>query len=229
MFVCKLVNMKRGITKHVFINELYNYVFTGCTNNTITGDLIRVLIKYNLLNYLVTYAKGGTFPDKIIWKHIVIDEISKVEERLWKYGLCSKGVSRYQRVQPLLQVNKMYNLIRSNLNQRENIMYIVRILSIIEEGEPLLCPGCGKIFTDAADHVINRCSSLIKQRNDMWNNILDNIDVTSESLFISKDEEETLDILLGKDAPDIFSEDYRLSLTKEVGYYISEAINILIL
>ena len=227
MFVCKLINMTDCITKRVFINEMYKMVVYGKTNETVTSDLVRILDKYNLCHYLHAYATGSDFPDKTAWKAIVREEIARVEQTSWCNGLIDKNVIRYRRIQPQLEPNVLYKCLRNNLEQRQSIMHIIMFLTIIENDEPMLCTACGQIVTDSVEHVMVRCSSLINERTDMWDIILDSVEVQAEAALVARDDTETLDILLGKDAPDVIPHSIKAKVYNEVGLFIQKAISLL--
>jgi len=227
MFVCKIVNMTNCITKRVFIYEMYNTIVYGKTTETVTGDLVRVLNKYNLYDYLYTYITGSDFPDKTAWKAIVRLEIERVEQSSWRNGLSEKNVVRYQRIQPQLQSSLLYKCLRNNLKQRHSIMHIIMFLTIIEHDEPMLCTACGQIVTDSVEHVMMRCASLVDERNDMWNRILDSVEVQAEAELVARDDLETLDILLGKNSPDLIPDHIKANVYNEIGLFIQKAASLL--
>jgi len=224
-FVSKLVNMS-GITKLVFIHEIYICLFETCTN-TITSDLVRILKKYNLYAYLLNYLKGRQFPDKQAWKHIVKENISKVEEAKWRIGLINKNANRYLRVQPYLQINQLYRIIKKNLFIRDKIMNLVKLLTIVEEDELMLCPGCDDILTDSVDHYFMRCKLFIHQRNKMWDKILDSMDVHAEVRLIAKDDVDMLDILLGKESVEIINNENVTDIYCSIADYVVHIFKVL--
>ena len=224
MFLCKLVNMNDCITKRVFLHELYISRFKGLDVKTATGDLIRVLHKYDIHNYLHRYSVGSSFPGKIPWKHIVKENISRVENSNWSGGLVRKGALRFHEIHPTLSVHPLYKYLCKDLSLRQQIMNIVKLLTIVEEDEPMLCTACGDILTDSVDHVMMRCRELLVERNIMWDHILDNMNVHSEVRFVAKSDKEAIHILLGKCDPDI---DITSKMYMEVGNFISNVIAIL--
>ena len=68
-------------------------------------------------------------------------------------------------------------------------MNIVKLLTIVEEDEPMLCTACGDILTDSVDHVMMKCRELLVERN-IWDHILYNMNVHSEVRFVAKSDKE---------------------------------------
>ncbi len=145
------------ITKKVFMYEIYHCILNLDASRTITSDFIHVLKKYDLYQYLVAYLKGGSFPEKLAWKYIFRNEVHRIEQVNWRINLRNKGVNRYRRIQPDLNVNILYIAIKSNLALRQKLMPIIYMLTIVEEDEIMMCPECNNTLTDSVDHYVMRC------------------------------------------------------------------------
>ena len=198
-FVWKLANMKpTSLTKHIFLHEIYNVVLCKYSAN-ITCNLFDTLKKYDMIDFIHRYIQGGELPGKQAWKSMVKDNIQQQEQIKWINGLHSKHVFRYCRVQPTLSPNRLYGVIQNNLHLRDSIMVMVRLLTIVDDGDTMLCSLCGKIATDFVEHVMMRCEGLLTERNCMWNKILDNVDVHVEVKLLNKTDDTMLDILLGSE------------------------------
>ena len=183
-FVGKLVNMPATcITKKIFTSEIYHCILSSDESKTITSDFVRVLKKYNLYKYLLSYLRGGTFPDKLPWKYIVKAQVHMFEEIQWKINLRNKDANRYLRIQPKLNTNIVYTHIKSNLSLRSKLMSIVYMLTIVEEDEIMMCSECNNVLTNSVDHYIMRCNKFIIMRNKLWDDILDSMNAHAEVSF----------------------------------------------
>ena len=58
--------------------------------------------------------------------------------------------------------------------------------------------SCGQIYTDIVDHCIAECNVDMQTRNDLWDIILDVLDVRSGVELFNKQDSDIIDILLGK-------------------------------
>ena len=146
----------------------------------------------------MTYLSGGEFPVKRAWTSLVKEHVHAVELEKWTNGLIKKDVYRYRRVQPKLEYNQLYNVIRSKPLAKQNIMLLIRMLTIIDHDEDMLCTLCHKTLTDSVEHVMIRCEGLLQERNTMWDKLLDSVDVYAEVHLLNQGDSNILDILLGR-------------------------------
>jgi hypothetical protein len=184
--------------KRVFLHEMYRNLTNSefCTN-TITYDLINIVSKYGLNQYVCTYLSGGVFPGKKEWSNIVKEKINFLQSQSWRHGLAIKGVSRYCAVQPMLKPNILYEVIRQNKINKTNIMSLIQMLSVPDKCYDVTCNLCGKVICDYVDHVFTRCEMLIDVRSELWDNILDILGVQAEVELFKKEDEESTRIMLG--------------------------------
>ena len=199
MFVCKLVHLNSStVTKHIFLNQVYNQILKDTAYPSITNDLVSVIKRYNLVNYLYTYLAGSNFPDKVIWKSIVKENIYINELSKWKHGLLKKGCFRFINVQNDLKENIIYTIIKSNLNVKSDLMLLMKMLTVPENYEQSQCDLCQALVNDPVEHTFLQCQSLISERSGMWDLILNNLDIQLEAVLFSMSDENMVEILLGK-------------------------------
>lgn len=48
-----------------------------------TSDIVQILKKYNLLEYLVNFYDTGLFPSPTMWKRIVKTDVQSNEAKMW--------------------------------------------------------------------------------------------------------------------------------------------------
>jgi len=143
MFVHKLSSMgSTSIVKHVFLYEIYSCIMFGITSKSITNDLYGVMDRYGLAQNLVRYLQGGTLPDKPAWKAIVKEQMNISEELKWKSGLTVKDARRYWEIQQSLKPNVLYSIIKAHPQQKQCLMTLVKMLTIVENDEDMLCLRC---------------------------------------------------------------------------------------
>ena len=223
MFICKLVHMDPcSVTKQVFLKQLYSHITCRNIHNTITYDLLNVLKSYNLQDYLYSYLAGGTFPPKAEWKNIIKYNIYRSEENKWKQGLVQKGCHRYINVQPKLEENILYNIIKQNLRHKPDLMVLLKMLTVPENYEESQCDLCKSLLNDPVEHTLLHCQCLIEERNIMWDNILNNLDIKLEAELFSAEDSEVLAVLMGKASAFVVTPD------EKSNFYIgiSQSLNI---
>jgi hypothetical protein len=199
LFVHTLVNMNsNSIVKHVFLNEMYSYVMFGSPTKSITSDLYNVTNKYGLSQYLICYLQGGTFPERYAWKCIVKEQIHVSEERKWKRGLFEKDADRFWGIQPCLKPNILYRIMKDNMEHKHCWMLLIKMLTIVQTDECMLCTLCGKVLTDSVEHILLRCEGLLHERVEFWDTLLDGIPVFAEAELLRKEDKDVVKILLGQ-------------------------------
>lgn len=167
-------------------------------------DIFDILIKYDLLNYFITYVKGGRFPNKVAWKSIVKN--ATLYHQLTKDVQClsaKNDVSRYLNVHTkgyylLYKVLKMLGVSQQDVRYRSQIRAVAKLIAIPVHSEYKPCQICGIEFKDVVEHVFMRCTYYIDERNDLWDKILDRFGVEFAVDLFQYPEEECLNIFLGK-------------------------------
>jgi hypothetical protein len=161
-FLRRLVSVDVGtITKHVFMHQLYNSVLNNneCRNN-LTTDVILTTRKYNLLNYLLSYIRGGTFPHKNAWKSIINDQVYIVEETKWKNNLIKKGAVQFSNIQTRLKPSIIYQVIKRDLHNKDKYM-LLQLSALPEIDLPLTCGLCNNYIFNVVEHMITSCTAPI--------------------------------------------------------------------
>ena len=140
---------------------------------------------------------GGVFPGKKEWSNIVKEKINYLQLQSWRHGLASKGVSRFYATQPMLKPNILYEVIRQNKPDKNNIMCLIQMLSVPDKCVDVVCNLCGNVICDYVNHIFTGCEMLINVRSQMWENILDVLGVQAEVELFKKEDEEITKIMLG--------------------------------
>jgi hypothetical protein len=170
----------------------------GITSKSITNYLYGVLDTYGLVHYLVYYLQGDTLPAKPAWKSIVKKQINISEELKWKNGLIAKDAHRYWDIQQCLKPNVLYSIIKAHPHQKQSLMTLVKLLTIVQNDEAMLYALCHSVVTNSFDHVLMHCERLLDERNTMWDDILDYLDVHTEVRLVSMEDADIIQVILGK-------------------------------
>ena len=98
--MCRLVN--NSSAKYLFMYRL-SYAM-NFLNNNMTGffpDIIRILHKYNLFEYIKNYANGAVFPSKHLWKQLTKNAVFNLYRSNWTLRVQhDQLLSRYSYLQP---------------------------------------------------------------------------------------------------------------------------------
>ena len=154
-------------------------------------------VKHEIKDYVIKHAKGSNPPSKAEWKRKCKNAIHVKEEHKWNKGLNIKvGCSTFKSVHPDLIMSRLYYVIKNNFEYRDAILRIIRCLAIPDEGELLVCTLCDKNYENILQHYISYCTCVNDLRNQMWQDIIDILDVNESVQLFSKDEYEIFHIFI---------------------------------
>ena len=86
-----------------------------------------------------------------------------------------------------------------NIQLRSSLQILIKVLSVPENFYlPMLCELCNTTVTDSVEHLFMRCENLVDERNELWDRLLDTFGVSAEVDLFNTDDDDILEILLGK-------------------------------
>ena len=75
-FFGKLCKTKNSyLAKQIFLQRLFSCLLDGRNHIGFIPDILNILCKYNLYEFLITYISDGNFPDKLQWKRLVVNAV----------------------------------------------------------------------------------------------------------------------------------------------------------
>jgi hypothetical protein len=77
--------------KQIFINRLFSYLANPTKQKLrFIPGIVRILNKYDLLDYLTTFVHESIIPSRNKWRKIVQTQIKNYETEKWKNGMVHK-------------------------------------------------------------------------------------------------------------------------------------------
>ena len=194
-FLQKVISMSPGfLHKQLFIRRCYAFV-NGNNMKGFVPDIFRILRECQLHTFMYTYLRGGTFPTKIEWKHIIKGSHQLMEAR--NSTINNEDSLKYINVVRFGgQCNILYRIAKRHPSSSNALIRMARLLSI--PNRIGVCVLCGIVYDDIVVHIINVCTVFVAERSSLWDGIIDLVDVhASVELFNMTDEDFTY-IVLGK-------------------------------
>lgn len=72
------------MSNKIFLTRLFSYfIYNSRIQHGYIPDIIKILVKYKLEEYLSNFMTHGHFPSKMIWKSIVKNSVEKVQTENW--------------------------------------------------------------------------------------------------------------------------------------------------
>ena len=91
-------------------------------------NAVRLLIKYNLFNYLLVYVRNSTFPNRYRWKKIVNITLKQFHTNAWKLrAQHDVDFTRFLAVHGSIQQSNLYLL----ANNRHEIIHVISSVKVL--------------------------------------------------------------------------------------------------
>ena len=176
------------LTKKIFTERLSSY-YIDPNKQTIgfIPDIIQILDKYSLGNYLSTYIEENTLPAKLSWTKIVYDHINEFEIVKWKNGMLDKDeLLFYRQIHTTLKPLHLWEVARRNPLEKTSIATLVHIICgntpmrfkswlIQDDDNEERCKFCYAPPWNTSFHFITLCHHFNWWRNKWWDEIVDKI------------------------------------------------------
>ncbi len=208
---CRLKFMGRLCTTKCYQLAKEVFLFLATRYNTSTSkltlgyvpEIVRVLNKYNLLNYLTVYIHGGTFPSKVQWKAIVKNRVRIVQTNLTMSRMqYDVDFTKFLKVVNSINLpSKFWLCVRKYPNMLSKVRRLVIEFTGTDRttGVFKLCENCGMFYQDNLQHVLVVCSGYDTRREQLWMNLTNLVGVHLAEVVYNLDSDTQVTNLLGAD------------------------------
>ena len=148
------------LTKKLFLVRLFSYfIDTERIHYGFIPDIINILYRYNLHQYLSEFILEGTFPTKTSWKIIVNNAVDDVQRSEWLVRITND--SDFTRFKKIHTSVILANYLKHSYTNREirNSYFITKLITDIPNSTSNLCVICYRQFRDVYVHACCNCSS----------------------------------------------------------------------
>ncbi|CAG2250167.1 MIZ1 [Mytilus edulis] len=137
-------------------------------------DLIKIAVKYDLINFVEDFVKSGSFPSKTVWNRYISTSIAKSENNRWQQRISvDSDFEVFRKIHTHIVPHRAWVIAKTNPNFREGAKYIVDLCSVIRSEEsPLLCDKCGQFFYNIIEHIMCMCDRLSDLRAKLWEDLI---------------------------------------------------------
>jgi hypothetical protein len=199
-------------TKQVFINRLFSFRYRQGEERVMgfMPDVMRLLQKYNLQEFLETYINEQYFPRKAEWRKIVLDKIGRHQLSKWKLPELCHYKNIHQNIMPLT----LWVTAKRNPFNRIDVANLVNIVCgnvpdifmkcVQETPDSYTCQLCYKDIVDINKHLIMECCVLNRPRNEMWDTLYDILPLENVAFLNAfQDDEDLYEHLIGAKIPNV--------------------------
>jgi len=136
---------------HILISQII--LEEDGVENTITYDLIKTLVKYDMFSFLETFVHETFIPKKDLWSKIVRQSISISEENRWLENIENRPeLLRYSKIHSTLTEHRLILLTLVCPNIKRELLVLVKLGSMAIK--KATCPLCCVNSNDILLHLI---------------------------------------------------------------------------
>ena len=183
--------------KTMFLYRLSSYML-GKVSTGFVYDVGRILTKYDLTQFMLTYISDGSFPSKYEWKRTVRKVIRNRYVLEWNIRTSLDKYRRFRSVQCHYQLCYLWSfseLYPSTLVYVKSVAQLVTYLVRYDDVCHLCTHSCGRC--NFADHLILDCSKTSSIRLSFFNCICDVFGPRALECFAGLDRSEFVNTILG--------------------------------
>ena len=159
----KLLFLRRLIVSP-FTSRVRDLAFYRCSSTLLldntTGffkNILGILEKYNLLEYLQNFMQSGTFPTKGCWKNIVKSRISTVQQQLWLDRIDNNSeFRRFKKIhKELFKTCNIWNAAMLFPEILHKFAFLARLCTLVPKSiqvDPYKCKHCQMQIYDELEH-----------------------------------------------------------------------------
>ena len=200
IFLTKLCSLHgKFLTKKLFLVRLYSYfIDTERKHYGFIQEIMDILYKYYLHEYVIIFMRDGVFPTKQSWKIIVNNTVDKVQSDEWTRRIQSdNNFSRFRNIHLSVKVPDFWKCARSS-REIINAYFITKLLTDIPNNTGSTCELCDRPFLDVYVHACCSCCGTQSIRDAWWDFIIERFPLQLFVELYSYDDEHLYCILLGK-------------------------------
>ena len=150
MFLQKLCSMDTHyLTKTIFMTRLFWFLNDNTHRHLgFIPDVIEILSKYELSQYLLDYIADGHFPCKIVWKSLVQNAINTKQTSEWCERINSDNdFERFQNLHRSIQLTTFWKNSKTFTDISRSYV-ITKLWTDIPNSTPGECSICNRHFSD---------------------------------------------------------------------------------
>lgn len=196
------------VAKEIFLLRLCQYKVGHISMKGCIPDLVRVLDKYQLAEYIIQYHNNATkFPSKEQWKMICDEAITANYRRCYHLRTMNDDdFKRFNIVKPEPLSPSSHWLCALRIPYSLPILTsAVKVLCQMDNKDVTLCEYCGVLHKDCVFHKSTVCPITSALRDEFFDCLIDNFSLQTNVLLNNMSEDELLNALLGACSPELDS------------------------
>jgi hypothetical protein len=196
--LCRLDCTK--LAKQMFLERLYQHIYNSKSRSGFIADVIQILEKYGLMQYVKEYMSSYYFPNKSHWKCITQSHAKLFEENKLQFKLRDHKLKRFSQVYGLsLNVHPIWYIEHNTKGHRRHFKDLAKLNGVLYGmNQNKACAYCNRPFCDHLDHYIHSCDKYRETREYFWTLIVNVCSVQLSSYLHNLTDYEQTCVILGQ-------------------------------
>ena len=184
----------------MFLGRLYQYVYSHKIGLCIIRDIIHVIEKYKLNQYVEEYISTRIFPNKSQWKCIIQSAVKQYDNIKLAVGFQNPKLRRYAQVYDnSLKAHPIWLLEHTSQGHRRHFRDYAKLNGVLcDDNGSKPCIYCGGLFVDHLDHYFHTCEKYKDTRECFWALIINTCNVRLSAHLYNLSESDLSCVMLGK-------------------------------
>ena len=179
MFFGKICNLGVNIlSKRIFLYRIYDLIANeGKQVSGFVRDIWKILLKYDLINYLQIFLNEARFPTKGAWKTIVRQSIHNFQSIAWTTRTeTDRDFKMFRNLHHNITPAKIYKFDFS-FDEIRLIKFVAKLWTVTPLPSQQICALCEKTYHDPFQHAVLCCPATEHIRDTFFNCIVNEFDV----------------------------------------------------
>lgn len=216
--LCRMSPLR--LEKRLFIKRLFWFLADNDISHLgFARDIVRILRLYDLYQYLDDYLESCVFPSKNVWRNIVMDSITKHQTISWKDEMLQKPLlvhlrNTHHELKPVIHwetakrnpINR--GIIANLVNLYCGNVPLLILEAVVKDESSYVCKICKKRITDIGYHFIMDCTGTNQERDEMWNNLINELPIQDVCFLHNLNENYLYEILISGKLITIYHNNY---------------------
>jgi hypothetical protein len=162
-------------------------------------EMLNILSKYNLSDFLTNYTKNADFPGKPHWKRIVVDAVNQKHDYDWQTRInLDNDFNRFRRIHFSVSISSVW-IFPTNCSELRTAKFITKLISSVPHNNKQSCEICKPVCKYIFIHASLSFPNTSKMCSIWWDLIIEQFPVELYAELSECNEESLILILLGKD------------------------------
>ena len=210
-FLGRLMLMSYGLPcRRIFLVRLIRWKWNRTSNLTgFLPQIVRILLKYDLMDTLTEYILQDRFPSKNIWKKLVNEHVYEHYNKHWRDKIIKHGqLPMFAEIHSINEVSIWWLIGNSYPDHLEQINDVLRLLCGSFEirgkrvNKPEMCRNhcdiCSNDYVNPVEHALLHCTGSSQQREELWEWINDIMPIEIAVYLANLIDKDFLSVILGK-------------------------------